>query len=438
MAFSKALSVLAASLLTAHGLRQRNKNSVEVASIEGVKIHKYSQEFEDFIMLFSPSATDQDISAVCKGACAFQGHPSKGGARFALVKGEQKVRKLLKANKAKVDLLESDSLDYMIPEMETQEAGIMSDASWGLGRVGVPSRTSTGKGVHIYVQDTGVRASHSDFGGRAVSTLDITSGAVEVCTETGGGCANDGQGHGTHCAGTAAGTTYGVASDAAVHAVKTLNDGGSGARSWQMMALDWMAMNAEKPAVISMSLGGGGQDPSYIVSIGAVTEAGITVVVAAGNSNDDACRYSPAFVPAAITVGATDSTDSRASYSNYGSCLDIVAPGSAIVSASARSDTGSVALSGTSMACPHVSGAAALLLETDPTMKSTEILAQMKATAKMNAISNNKADDPAEFLWVGSEPAPTVPAEELPCMSACVTNPSLCFASGCRGCSFCS
>merc|ERR1719330_234779 len=128
----------------------------------------------------------------------------------------------------------------------------------------------------------------------------------------------------------------------------TSSDQGSGARSWQYTAIDWVTVNGVRPAVLSMSLGGRGADPGYTTVIDAATEAGVVVVVAAGNSNSDACNFSPAFTPNAITVGSTTSTDSRSSFSNYGTCVQIWAPGSSVVSASASSDTGTRSLSGTS------------------------------------------------------------------------------------------
>merc|ERR1712113_1271270 len=174
--------------------------------------------------------------------------------------------------------------------------------------------------------------------------------------------AADVQGHGTHCAGTAAGTVYGVAPSAQTRSVKVLSDQGSGAWDWSYQALDWLATSSVRPAVASMSLGGNGVVAGMRDAVDAAVNSGVVVSVAAGNSNADACGFSPAYVPSAITVGSTTSTDARSSFSNYGTCVDIWAPGSNVVSASHLSDTGTTSLSGTSMACPHVSGAAALIL----------------------------------------------------------------------------
>merc|ERR1719277_2737946 len=191
--------------------------------------------------------------------------------------------------------------------------------------------------------------------------LDMTAGSPVEC-DGDMSCAGDRQGHGTHCAGTAAGVSYGVAPSAAVRGVKVLSDRGSGSWSWSYYALDWLATNPTRPAVASMSLGGSGTQQAMADAVNAAVNGGVVVVVAGGNSNSDSCRFSPAFVPSAITVGSTTSLDARSSFSNYGSCTNIWAPGSNVVSASHTSDTGSRSLSGTSMACPHVSGAAALVL----------------------------------------------------------------------------
>merc|ERR1740129_1135851 len=197
----------------------------------------------------------------------------------------------------------------------------------------------SGSGSTIFVLDTGVRVSHQEFGGRAVPVLDMTVGDPVECNGD-LSCAGDVQGHGTHCAGTAGGETFGVAPNAAVRSIKVLSDQGSGSWSWSYYALDWLAVNPTRPAVASMSLGGSGNQQAMADAVDVAVNAGVTVVVAGGNSNSDACNFSPAFVPAAVTVGSTTASDARSSFSNYGSCTDIWAPGSDVVSASHTSDSG--------------------------------------------------------------------------------------------------
>merc|ERR1719471_2268003 len=173
----------------------------------------------------------------------------------------------------------------------------------------------------------------------------------------------------------------GVAPGASVRSIKVLSDQGSGSWSWSYYALDWLAVHPTRPAVASMSLGGSGNQQAMVDAVDAAVNGGVTVVVAGGNENTDACSKSPAFVPSAITVGSTTSTDARSSFSNYGSCTNIWAPGSSIRSASSSSDTGSRTLSGTSMACPHVSGAAALILERNVGYSASQVLDQLMKTA---------------------------------------------------------
>jgi len=284
-----------------------------------------------------------------------------------------------------------------------------TEASWGLTRIGAPLRATTGKGVHIYVCDTGIRATHQNFGGRAISALDMTSGSLVECNGA-LSCGADAQGHGTHCAGTCGGLTYGVAPDAWLHSVKVLSDSGSGSWSWSYSALDWLATSGERPAVASMSLGGSGTQNAMKVAVDTAVDAGVTVVVAGGNDNSDACGFSPAFVPKAITVGSTTSTDSRSYFSNYGTCTDIWAPGSDITSAAYDSDTGSKTMSGTSMACPHVSGGSALLLESSPDLGSADIISTLLDNAVSNAITDLKPGDVNKLLYVGAGGPPPTPA----------------------------
>ena len=236
-----------------------------------------------------------------------------------------------------------------------------SAAPWGLDRIdqhslplnGFYNYASTGAGVTAYIIDTGIRMSHTEFGGRAAFGYDaVNDGRNGV----------DCNGHGTHVAATVGGATYGVSKGAGLVAVRVLNCSGSGTVSGVIAGVDWVAGNYAKPAVANMSLGGA----ASTALDGAVSRSisgGVTYVIAAGNSNRDACKTSPARVPAAITVGATTSTDARASYSNYGACLDLFAPGSSITSAWFTSDSATNTISGTSMAAPHVAGVAALYLQ---------------------------------------------------------------------------
>ncbi|MBY8851499.1 S8 family peptidase, partial [Saccharothrix sp. MB29] len=227
--------------------------------------------------------------------------------------------------------------------------------------------TSTGSGVNAYVIDTGVRISHSDFGGRARNGYD----AVENDS-----VAQDGNGHGTHVAGTIAGNTYGVAKGATIYAVRVLNNQGSGTTADVVEGIDWVTNNHVKPAVANMSLGGG-VSSAIDTAVSRSISAGVTYAVAAGNSNANASSFSPARVAAAITVGATTNTDARASYSNYGSVVDIFAPGSSITSAWHTSDTAVNTLSGTSMATGFVSGVAVRHLQGAPTATPAQVHAEI-------------------------------------------------------------
>ncbi len=236
-----------------------------------------------------------------------------------------------------------------------------SGATWGLDRIdqadlplnGTYSYTRTGAGVRAYIVDTGIRGSHTEFAGR------MGTGFTAITDRNG---TNDCNGHGTHVAGTVGGTTYGVAKGVTLVPVRVLNCRGSGTNSGVIAGVDWVAAQSYRPAVANMSLGGGAST-ALDNAVTAAVSAGVTFVVAAGNSNVDACTASPARAPTAITVGATTNTDARASYSNFGTCVDIFAPGSSITSAWHKSDTQTSTISGTSMASPHVAGVAALYLQ---------------------------------------------------------------------------
>ncbi|TWD21448.1 peptidase inhibitor I9 [Streptomyces sp. T12] len=272
--------------------------------------------------------------------------------------------------------------------------------SWGLDRIDQRNRPvnraytypdSAGQGVTAYIIDTGVRISHSDFGGRASNGYD----AVDRDN-----VAQDGNGHGTHVAGTVAGTSYGVAKKANIVGVRVLNNSGSGTTAQVVAGIDWVARNAVKPAVANMSLGGGA-DSTLDAAVRNAVSAGVTFVVAAGNESTNASTKSPARVTEAITVGATTSTDARASYSNYGSVVDLFAPGSSITSAWRTSDSATNTISGTSMASPHVAGAAALYLAGNPSASPAQVSSALTSAATTGVVGSPGSGSPNRLLYVG-------------------------------------
>ncbi|RFU86821.1 S8 family peptidase [Streptomyces triticagri] len=296
---------------------------------------------------------------------------SKAGKQVAKEYGadiEQTFRSALngyqvKASKAEAERLAADPAVASVVQNRTFtiDATQENPPSWGLDRIDQPSLPldnsytypdSAGEGVTAYIIDTGVRISHEDFGGRATHGYDAVDGDNS---------ADDGHGHGTHVAGTVAGTLHGVAKKADIVAVRVLDDNGSGTTAQVVAGIDWVTENAVKPAVANMSLGGGA-DSALDEAVRNSIASGVTYSLAAGNESTDASTRSPARVEEAITVGATDSSDAAAYYSNYGSVLDLYAPGSDITSAWNTSDSATNTISGTSMAAPHVAGAAALYL----------------------------------------------------------------------------
>merc|ERR1719384_957854 len=330
--------------------------------------------------------------------------------------------------------LEPDTTVYAVPEISASP----QTASWGLSRVGMDSARATGKGSNVYVLDTGVRVSHSDFGGRAKAGAESLGGGVKACSGS-GACAADAQGHGTHCAGTVGGKSYGVAPAATIYAVKVLGDNGSGSLQGIMQGMDWVATDGVRPAVASMSLGANSKVAAFEGAVDSVFEAGVVVVVAAGNSNKDACDFSPAWVPSAITVGSTDIRDQRSSFSCYGQCVDIWVPGSDITSAAHTSDDGDATFSGTSMACPHVAGAVAALFEEIPSLTSQTAMKTLKKYSQTGYFSDLSNTDTNTFLWVGDEASqPAPPAETPPTFKPAPpgSDPSYCPTCERLGCGF--
>ncbi|BCY09903.1 S8 family serine peptidase [Actinoplanes sp. L3-i22] len=251
-----------------------------------------------------------------------------------------------------------------------------------------------GQGVTVYVLDTGLNASHTEFTGRVGQGTDIVDGDSNPA---------DCHGHGTHVAGTAVGTTYGIAKKARIVSVRVLDCQGTGTNDDLIAGINWVRANAQKPAVANYSIGCGSRCTSQAMdsAVSGLISSGVQFVQAAGNNGDDACYYSPQAVPAAITVGNSTSADARNSSSNYGSCLDVFAPGTSIVSASYASNTGSATMTGTSMASPHVTGAAAAYLGANPSATPAQVRDALVTNGTTGKITSPGSGSPNVLLYTG-------------------------------------
>ncbi|GAA2381393.1 hypothetical protein Cme02nite_51920 [Catellatospora methionotrophica] len=254
--------------------------------------------------------------------------------------------------------------------------------------------TNPGQGVTVYVLDTGINANHVEFTGRVKQGTDMVD---DDSTPT------DCHGHGTHVAGTAVGTSYGVAKKASVASVRVLNCQGSGTNDDLIAGINWVRTNAQKPAVVNYSIGCQSRCTSQAMdsAVSSLISSGVQFVQAAGNSSDDACYYSPQAVAAAVTVGNTSSNDARNSSSNYGSCLDIFAPGTSIVSASYSSNTGTATMTGTSMASPHTAGAAAVYLGLNPNATPAQVRDALVNNATTGKVTSPGTGSPNRLLYTG-------------------------------------
>ncbi|TMO60345.1 S8 family peptidase [Pseudoalteromonas aurantia] len=311
-----------------------------------------------------------------------------------------------------VKYIEQDQIVSVTPLIDTKAD--QGNAIWGLDRVDqtdLPLNSNyhydyDGSGVTAYVIDTGVLISHNEFGNRASHGYDFIDNDNN---------ATDCNGHGTHVAGTVGGNSYGVAKNVNVVGVRVLGCNGSGSNSGVIAGINWVKNNASGPSVANMSLGGGASQATDDAVNNAVA-SGISFVVAAGNDNRSACNYSPARAANAITVGSTTSSDGRSSFSNYGNCLDIYAPGSSIKSAWYNSNSATNTISGTSMASPHVAGAVALYLDQDPSLSPSQIDSLLSQRSSKNKVSDAKSGSPNELLYtLGTiqPPPPPPPVTEL-------------------------
>ena len=366
---------------------------------------------ERYIVTFSPDVADPAAEAANQmrgvGAGGQLHHVYTAAIKgFAATLPDAAVARL--SNNPNVQAIEQDQTVSLAAELTQNQA------TWGLDRIDQVSRpldsqyhywTGAGSGVTAFIIDTGIRADHGDFGGR------VQPGYTSIADGRGTADCN---GHGTHVSGTVGGSMWGVAKQVTLVPVRVLDCRGSGSWSGVIAGIDWVAGNsALRPAVANMSLGGGKSSAVNAAVAGAVVK-GVTMVVAAGNSSADACNYSPASEPSALTVGATTTDtagrDARASYSNYGACVDIFAPGSGITSDWNTSSSATNTISGTSMASPHVAGAAALAVQANPGATPTAIGWLLVSTASQNKIESVGGGSPNLLLYSMA----TVPATEPP------------------------
>jgi serine protease len=308
-------------------------------------------------------------------------------------------------------LARSPGVRYVEQDSVREIVATQTGATWGLDRIdqralplnGTYIYDTNASGVDVYIIDTGIRSTHTQFGLR-VSTVGFTS-------ISDGNGTNDCNGHGTHVAGTVGGAAYGVAKGVTLHAVRVLGCNGSGSTSGVIAGIEWVTANHLNPAVANMSLGGGAStalDDAVRNSIA----AGVTYAIAAGNSNANACNSSPARVTQALTVGSSTNADARSSFSNFGTCVDLFAPGSSITSAWNTSDSATNTISGTSMATPHVAGVAALYLASNPTATPRTVHAAVVNNATQNRLTGVGTGSPNRLLYsrFGTPPVDAPPS----------------------------